>query len=188
MTAVSDSNTQSLLKQFRQRWVDAAGEYIPVKSSGDVGSEMVRFLQDNYISSVVLSGAPLTWEIRQALEGQVEILADFGQETFERNETIRRCSEADAGITGVDGLIASTGTLITASRGQGDRLSSSLPSVHIAVAVESAIYENLEQYLKIAPRDLTLCFITGPSRTADIEKRIVLGAHGPVRVIVWGPA
>ncbi len=181
------SRAPSLVELFRQHWFEAAGEYIPVASGADLGELLVQFIRGNGIASVVLAGPPLTSSVGEALAGGVEILADFGRETHDREVALEHCGDAGAGITGVDALIAATGTLVVTSRGRGDRLVSSLPPVHMVVASEAPVFSDLETFLKAAPRDLSFSFITGPSRTADIEKRLVLGAHGPKRVIVWGP-
>ena len=177
----------SLVERFHERWLEAAGEYIPVAPGVDVGEEVLRFLKDNGIAAVVLAGPPLTSSIGEALAGKVEILADFGRETYDREAAVQRCSNAGAGITGVDTLIAATGTLVLTSRGQGDRLVSSLPPVHLVVATGAPVFNDMETFMQAAPAELSFCFVTGPSRTADIEKQLILGAHGPKRVVVWGP-
>jgi L-lactate utilization protein LutC len=101
---------------------------------------------------------------------------------------------ADIGISGVDYLIAETGTIALLSRPGEPRSLSLLPPVHIAVAECSQIIPDLfdlfEQKLGNEPLDLPSCLslITGPSKTGDIELRLVTGVHGPgeLHVILAG--
>lgn len=94
---------------------------------------------------------------------------------------------AGIGITGVDYAIADTGTLVLLSDGNKPRSASLLPPIHIAIVKESNIVSNISQLFGILKQKLdngetvTTCmtFITGPSRTADIELNLTLGVHGP---------
>ncbi len=174
-----------MLAGFRSRWSEVNGEYFEVPPGCDSGGMLIDFLRENRLASVVLSGPPLDGGLADALKEKVKVLADFGRETLDRETAVRLCGEADAGITGVDALIAETGTVVAASRLRGDRLCSLLPPVHIAVVGKAPLFENMERFFRALDGDGTLCLITGPSRTADIEKRIVLGAHGPARVVLW---
>ncbi len=102
-------------------------------------------------------------------------------------------ASADIGITGADFAIADTGTLVLLSGPKQPRLTSLLPPVHIAVLKKETIVSNIhalfaklgESYEKNYD-ELSTCisFITGPSRTADIELNLTLGVHGPGRAIV----
>ncbi len=179
-------NEVSLTALFRQRWLEADGEYIPVATGADIGQELLKFIRDNGIKTVALGGSPLTPAAGDILSGRVEILTDFGRNKYDPDCAKGLCSRADAGISGVDALISATGTLVAASRSHGDRLVSSLPPIHLVIANEAPVFKDLDSFLAVAPSDLSFSFITGPSRTADIEKRLVLGIHGPIRVVVWG--
>ena len=94
---------------------------------------------------------------------------------------------AGIGITGADYAIADTGTLVLLSDGNKPRGTSLLPPVHAAIVNESNIVGNISHLFSILKRKLdsgetvTTCmtFITGPSRTADIELNLTLGVHGP---------
>jgi len=182
---MSGSNSTSLLSQFRKHWEAVGGEYIAHPDAASLPDLIITFLAENGIKEVVIAGAPLTPALGEALAGRVEILADFGREALSPEAAKERCSRADAGISGVEALIADTGSLAVASRGRGDRLVSTLPPVHMVVAAGAPIFADLAAFLKSAPTDLTISFITGPSRTADIEKQLVRGVHGPVRVVVF---
>ena len=92
---------------------------------------------------------------------------------------------ADLGITACDALIAQTGSVLLTSRSAGGRALSVLPPHHVVIARESQLLPDLpaafallkEIYSDDYPSLIT--FITGPSRTGDIERILVLGAHGP---------
>jgi L-lactate dehydrogenase complex protein LldG len=96
---------------------------------------------------------------------------------------------SQASITLAESLIASTGSVLIASSGAG-RGASVVPPVHIVVASRSQLEPDLQAALRrakasgLADRNSCLFLITGSSRTADIEKILVLGAHGPRRLVV----
>jgi L-lactate utilization protein LutC len=93
-----------------------------------------------------------------------------------------------AGITTADYLVARTGSIIINSKKAGGRRLSVLPPVHIVIAKTDQIVSSLDAALyKLKEESLDVSYmtiITGPSRTSDIEKQLVLGAHGPKRLVV----
>ena len=102
-------------------------------------------------------------------------------------------AKADIGITGADFAIADTGTLVLLSGPSQPRLTSLLPPVHIAILRKETIVADIHDLFRILGKsheknydELCSCisFITGPSRTADIELNLTLGVHGPGRAIV----
>ena len=91
------------------------------------------------------------------------------------------------GVTGVFSAIAETGTLMVCSGHKTPATVSLLPETHIALVPVDRIVPYMEDAWDLARAELgqlprAVNFISGPSRTADIEQTIVLGAHGPYRV------
>ena len=109
-----------------------------------------------------------------------------------RREMRRHFIEADIGISGANIAIADTGTLVIVSNEGNARLVTSLPDVHIALVGYEKLVPSLDEasaVLKLLPKSGTgqkmtsyVSFITGPSRTSDIEKTLTLGCHGPREV------
>jgi len=99
------------------------------------------------------------------------------------------CSEIpeniELGITGCEFLIAETGSALVSSAQKGGRKMFIFPPIHVIIASKNQMVDTLEdayraiseKYTENLPSQLLL--ITGPSRTADIEKTLTLGAHGP---------
>lgn len=92
---------------------------------------------------------------------------------------------ASAGVTGVNFALADTGTLVLDSTAEALRLSTTLPERHFALldpgkilADSLAAVPYLRGFHERAPRNY-LAYITGPSRTADIERVLTIGVHGP---------
>jgi L-lactate dehydrogenase complex protein LldG len=96
----------------------------------------------------------------------------------------------DAGLTECEVLVAQTGSVCVTSRSSGGRALSVLPPHHVVVARQSQLVTDLSAaYEHLADRygaeyPSFISFISGPSRTGDIERILVLGAHGPKKLTV----
>jgi L-lactate dehydrogenase complex protein LldG len=96
----------------------------------------------------------------------------------------------DAAITECDALVAQTGSVLVTSRTTGGRALSVLPPHHVVVARRAQIVPDLSAALALLHRlyadnfPSMISFITGPSRTGDIERILVLGAHGPRKLTI----
>jgi L-lactate dehydrogenase complex protein LldG len=94
----------------------------------------------------------------------------------------------DVGISTAQAAIAETGTLVLDSARERHRLVSLVPPVHIAIVNASRIVETLGEALALLRVDKeispAITFITGPSRTADIELTLAIGVHGPQELYV----
>ena len=97
-------------------------------------------------------------------------------------------ANAEVGVTGCDAVIAETGSLVTLSGGGKPRAASLLPPVHVAIVRRSEMFMTMGEYFEKRPATIATAacctFITGPSRTADIELTLTVGVHGPRKVIV----
>jgi L-lactate dehydrogenase complex protein LldG len=99
--------------------------------------------------------------------------------------------EADVSITGCEALVARTGSILMSSAQESGRTASVYAPVHICIAYTSQLVYDIREGLEILsekyknniPSLITLA--TGPSRTADIEKTLVVGVHGPKDVYVF---
>jgi len=93
----------------------------------------------------------------------------------------------EVGISTAQAGIAETGTLVLDSACERHRLVSLVPPVHIAIINASAIVETLGDALTLLQKkeiSPAITFITGPSRTADIELTLAIGVHGPQELYV----
>ena len=100
--------------------------------------------------------------------------------------TREACAEAKIGISQMDWGKADTGTLVQDATEVEKRLVSTLPLIHIALVATGKILPDLPALLTVIdPRKMGyISFITGPSRTADIERVLTIGVHGPQRLII----
>ncbi|MGV3757666.1 MAG: LutC/YkgG family protein [Verrucomicrobiota bacterium] len=108
---------------------------------------------------------------------------------YDKNEM----EQCDAGLTECDVLVAQTGSLIVTSRSSGGRALSVLPPHHVVIARREQLVRDLTAAFALIQRKYEgnypsmISLVTGPSRTGDIERILVLGAHGPKKltVILW---
>lgn len=96
-------------------------------------------------------------------------------------------AQYEAGLTGADFLVARTGSIVLNAASAGGRRLSVLPPLHIVIARAAQVVASLDEaFARMNDIAATsyMTIITGPSRTSDIEKILVLGAHGPKRLAV----
>jgi L-lactate dehydrogenase complex protein LldG len=159
--------------RFREEVLKLASTVDEVESLAVVPAAIARYLEAQR-----LPREAVCWEAFAALNWRAAGIAI----------AVRAARETDlVGITGAFCAIAETGTLMTLSGPQTPSAVSLLPETHVAIVGKSRIVRGMEEAWQLVrdeewvlPRAVT--FISGPSRTADIEQTVTLGAHGPYRV------
>jgi L-lactate dehydrogenase complex protein LldG len=128
--------------------------------------------------AVWVNGSLLDGVDRQSIAEEIPGL------TFEVTEDAAEASKI--GICQMEWAIADTGTLVTDAGPVARRLASALPVIHIAVVPTGAIEPDMRAvFTRIHPSQSSyISMITGPSRTADIERVLTIGVHGPSRLVI----
>ena len=130
-------------------------------------------------------------ENRRTVVSRSKFLAECGFQAseFDSKQQLRDlCATADLGITSADYALADTGTLVMIASPEEARMISLLPPMHLAIVPRERILTGLDEFFSLVPlpadRGSSVVFITGGSRTADIEMILVRGVHGPGEVHV----
>jgi L-lactate dehydrogenase complex protein LldG len=135
--------------------------------------------------------------IRKATLWQTEELRTLGVEAVIRGLGVAIVSpyagkhalaECDLGVTGADAAFPETGTLLLRSTPQRPRMVSLAPRIHLALVTPEILLPDLSQGFEQVKGEGYWVFVTGPSRTADIELTVTVGVHGPKALHVWSIA
>jgi len=163
---------------FAQNFMDAGGSFVfseTVKELADNLSELIQKKNfNNFITHNIF--------IEKVLKHINVSIADISTPGTGEEVTLTRC----------EFLAARTGTIVMSSEVAKSRTSFVFCSTHIVIATTNQIVNNVNTALKSLRRKYTksnypdfISLVTGPSRTADIEKQLVLGAHGPKEIYVF---
>jgi L-lactate dehydrogenase complex protein LldG len=174
----------SAVKTFCERLEEVGGHCIVVREKREAARALKQVISDLQAQSsaadrVALSDAPLLSELTQE-NGFAELqICPATSDLF----------GYDIGITTAQAAIAETGTLILESEKERHRLVSLLPPIHLAVLRAGDICLTIGEALDRLSREKermsrAITFITGPSRTADIELTLTVGVHGPKELYV----
>jgi L-lactate dehydrogenase complex protein LldG len=119
------------------------------------------------------------------------LVDELTQENVQKITDDAQCEDMDASITYCEQLIARTGTVLLTSQQAAGRTLGAYAPVHIVVASISQLVNDVKDALNNLQLKYNnqlpsmICFTTGPSRTADIEKTLVVGVHGPKEIYVF---
>jgi L-lactate dehydrogenase complex protein LldG len=108
----------------------------------------------------------------------------------DRPYEVQALEKCDVGISECDALIAQTGSVLVTNRSAGGRALSVLPQHHVVLARREQLVADLPAAMELLKTRYSpnypsmISFITGPSRTGDIERILVLGAHGPKKLTI----
>lgn len=173
-----------LFDQFRERAEAVSAEVHRFPTRAGALDFIIGFLQRERVADE--SHARAVWADHDWLDAEErKLLADkMPGLTFQVTRTT--AAEARVGITRMQWALADTGTLAGDSTPVEERLASTLPPVHMALVGTDLILADMPSLLaRIHPRESGyISMITGPSRTADIERVLTIGVHGPERLII----
>ena len=169
----------SPIERFRERLESVGGHCVVVTNEEQAGRALAAIVGElqsrNAAKRIALSDAPVLSDLTRGLAAGEISVCPAPAELF----------NYDVGITTAQAGIAETGTLVLEAESERHRLVSLLPPVHIAVVyapeVVATIGDALSQLRGNDPQQMSraITFITGPSRTADIELTLTVGVHGP---------
>jgi len=187
ITAEPDSVYASAVEMFREKLEMVGGHCVVVRDEAEAARSLSRILAELQTTPlrarrIALSDAPSVSRLINAAEGEVDEVT-----------TSPKAADLfgyDVGVTAAQAAVAETGTLVMESESERHRLVSLLPPVHIAIVKAEDICLTLGDALRHVRRggqsgmSRAITFITGPSRTADIELTLTIGVHGPKELYV----
>jgi L-lactate dehydrogenase complex protein LldG len=168
-------------ERFRQEFTAIHGEFHEADSHEAGQRWLAQWIAKENLSSPYLAAGNASLERFLAPIPGVTFITPDGP----ANER----AQASLGITQCESLVAESGT-IAVSAGLTGRAGTILPPIHLVIATHDQVVPDLDtsfarlrqRYAEQLPS--TMSWITGPSRTGDIEKILVLGAHGPKRLVL----
>lgn len=174
-----------IVSQFQKKHESLAGMVHLVSGLDEAAEKVVSILQEKEAQKVAVSELPD--EFRQSLEQRCAAAGmNLLKPPYNSAELPGVLDSVQVGVSWAAFAIAETGALVEFATDDAHRLVSALTLVHIGVFRAADIVENLAEaaapirnFYNANPRNATVSFISGPSRTADIEMRLILGVHGP---------
>lgn len=194
-TYQADTPTAKMAEDFARELGALSGHVHLLQDTEAVLVEILEILQKHQAERI------MAWDTEElGLPGLAEALTEAGiaveindlpPEAEGRKNNLARLDSVRVGLTGAQAGLADTGTLALVNGPGRGRLASLLPPVHIALLPARKLYPSLPAFLianpAVADEGSNLVFITGPSRTADIELTLSMGVHGPkeIHVIIF---
>ncbi|HEX8138076.1 MAG TPA: lactate utilization protein [Pyrinomonadaceae bacterium] len=177
---VSESGATPV-ERFKEMLEAVGGHVAIVRDEREAGEMLSQIIEQTKARRIALSDSPTVQSLMKYVRADAELL---------QSASAAALFDCDIGITGAQWAIAETGTLVLAHDEERHRLTSLVPTVHVALVVAEQVLATLGEVLqaldRMGPERLsrTVTFITGPSRTSDIELTLAIGVHGPAELFV----
>jgi len=162
--------------EFAQKFTGLLGKFIFCETHEELKARLKSLID--------VSG----WEKIYCREKKISLLLERNNPNNLITSSLSNC---DAAITSCELLIARTGTIVMSAAGESGRTVSVYAPVHICIAYSSQLIYDIKDGLQLIKEKYKgnlpslITFATGPSRTADIEKTLVVGVHGPKEVYLF---
>ena len=172
-----------LFPEFEMRAKAVSGEVFRVPDAAEARETLIRLMDGVGAKKAVVVESPL-----QEAAGITEALRSLGVTVYTEPADIAAHAEtADIGISGVEFGIAETGSVFQDGGAIATRLVTILPPLHVVFMPSANIVPRITEAFDIISQSFDrgyVGFITGPSRTADIERVLTIGVHGPSRFAI----
>lgn len=178
------AGTDELYQQFKEKAEALTVKVIRVATKEKAVEAIVAEMKGFNVKKA--ASAPLTLvDLQQLKEAAQKEEIDL---CLELNKD--RIEQADFGISEFDLGIAELGSVVQDAQSVHERLVSTLPPTHLAIIETSTIVDSLPTSLKVIQKAYNgnmphyIAYVTGPSKTADIERVLTIGVHGPSKLII----
>jgi L-lactate dehydrogenase complex protein LldG len=179
--AASHGQADTLAERFRQALEAVSGRCAFVRNEAEAAQAVQLIIEQKEAQRIAASDSPLVQRVIERVKLNAELF---------RNAAGSALFDCDLGITSAQWAVAETGTLVLDSDRERHRLSSLVPPVHVAIIEANRILQTIVEVLQAINDQRqnglsrAVTFVTGPSRTSDIELTLAIGVHGPAEVYV----
>ena len=158
------------LERFKESLESVGAKCVFVESENEAARKLETIVRDLSATRIVTSDSELVR--RLVTTAGIACIQDASRDEL---------FSSDVGITSAQWAIAETGTLVLESAAERHRLVSLVPPVHVCVLKAGSIRQSMGEILEILDTNANpaITFITGASRTSDIELTLAIGVHGP---------
>ncbi len=169
--------TEPLDVTFAEALIRVAGKFVYCESEDDFLSTLQQFILEK------------DWPVLYCYDPQIQNLLRQTGIPFESDWD--KFEAAKLGVTRCESLVARLGTVVVSSKVSPGRKMNVYPEIHLVMAYSSQLVPELKDAIRLIRKKYgqeypsMISMITGPSRTADIEKTLVMGAHGPKELYVF---
>ncbi len=169
--------------EFATRAQNVAAKIIRVKTAAEAQTAILDVIKSNNAKKVVA-----TSEVMSPAKGLADTLKSVGVDLYTAQADIRNHADtADVGIAAVEFAIAETGSVCEDGLAIEQRLVTTLPPISIVILNSNHITATIKTAFEVISTVFNhgyISFITGPSRTSDIERVLTIGVHGPSQLII----
>ena len=169
-------STDDMEIQFAEEFSKLHGKFVFCLSEAELAARFVNLFQQK------------EWTKIFCVEPALQKILMAGSIPLDHELTLKDC---DVSVTSCECLVARTGTIVMSAAQQHGRTASVYSPIHICVAYTQQLVPDLKDALQLIKDKYQqkipslITFASGPSRTADIEKTLVVGVHGPKEVYVF---
>jgi len=173
---VQPPQEELVMETFAKNLIDLKGQFVFCTNKFDCIDKLIILLEQRKWKQL------FCWE-----EDMQFLLKDSGIPFIDRKGNIEK---VQVSVTSCEALIARTGSVLVSSK-KNSRALTIFPPVHIVIAYSSQLVMELKEGLQVLKNRYgknlpsMISFVSGPSRTSDIEKTLVIGAHGPKEFFVF---
>jgi L-lactate dehydrogenase complex protein LldG len=173
---VQPPQEELVMETFAKNLIELGGQFVFCSNRFDCIDKFITLLEQR------------KWKQLVCREEELQNLLQDSGITFADNKT--GIGKMGASVTGCEALIARTGSVLVSSK-RNSRDLTIYPPVHIVIAHSSQLVMELKDGMQVLKNRYgknipsMISFISGPSRTSDIEKTLVIGAHGPRELFVF---
>ncbi len=187
LVAVTPKDYIGLRDQFKKELELVSGEFQLANSSDEIVAAINRIMEESHYSSLAIAGDGPYRKIAQLVAEKNKNIRIVNASDYQGTERKEKLAVTDAALVDVNLAVADVASLALLYDDTPSSLPHFLPLTIFVVIKPEQLVANLFELVEKLPSEKAknMTLITGPSRTADVEKVLVLGAHGPKRLVVF---
>ena len=183
---VTPQDSKGLQEQFQHELELVSGEFHGIKNSDEAATIILEIMRENGYAKIAVTGENVRLNVAEKLREKDDSIDCIQALTLPHPDRKERLADVPISLVKASYGIGDIGCLVFPYEDTRTSLPHFLSDCVVAVVFKNDLVENLFELFAVLSPEMAknMVLVTGPSRTADIEKILILGAHGPRKLVV----